>query len=139
MKTILLLSLALALSAFDSITAAKIFDKIFHAMISKENIVVYTVNDAYKEVVISAPRLHLGDRCNDADIILVDDFDEIPKGCSDKVFFSTSYPVFKDTDNAVGAFYWERGHITIKFSKRRLLDRNITLPENFSKYIVEKW
>lgn len=138
MKAILLLSLALMLSAFDTQTAARIFDKIFHAMISQENITVYTVSDTYSEVVIHAPTLHLSGSCKDADIILVDDIREVPAKCNEKLLFTTSYAVFKKMDNAVGAFYWDRGHITIKFSKSRLFKHNITLPENFNKYIMEK-
>lgn len=138
MKTLLILFLALVLSAFDSVTAVKIFDKLFMAMINKQNITVYTSSETYQDVINNSFYLHLNDDCMYADIILVDSMKEIPKECEEKLFFTTSYLVFKEFDNAVGAFYWDRGHISIKFSKSRLDKHNIKLPDTFKKYILEK-
>lgn len=137
MKKALILLLFLELFAFDTVTASKIFDKIFHAMVKKENISVYTVDEIYKEVIAITPTLYLNDNYEEADIILVNDFSEIPESSSDKLIFTTSYPVFRDTDYAVGAFYWDRGHIKIEFSKRKLRDKNILLPSSFEKYIKD--
>jgi len=137
MKILLILSLALELLAFDSATASKIFDKIFHAIVLKKSISVYTVNETYKEVIVNAPDLFLTNSYKEADIILVDDFSEIPKGTKEKLLFSTSYPVFKKIDNVVGAFYWDRGHIKIEFSKKRLFNHKISLPDSFDKYVKD--
>ena len=139
MRVILLLLLAAELFSFDSATASKIFDKIFHALIAKEKISVYSVNTTYRDVLANAPGLYLSTDCMEADIVLVDDFNEIPPGelgC-EKPLFATSYPVYKRTKSAVGAFYWDRGRIKIEFSKSRLRDHNMTLPENFKKYISD--
>ncbi len=138
MKILLIISLAIVLSAFDTITAAKIFDKIFHGMISKEYIAVYSSNKIYREVILSATSLHLSDSCKDADIVLIDNLSEIPKECKDKILFSTSYLAFKKFDNAVGAFYWDRGHISIKFLKSRLDKHKIKLPNTFKKYMMKE-
>ena len=137
MKIVLILFLTLELLAFDSATASKIFDKIFHAMIKKEKISVYVINENYIKVIVNSPNLYISDQPKDADIILVDGFNEIPEDCSDKLLFTTSYPVYKDTKNAVGAFYWDRGHIKIEFSKQRLKKSKISLPSSFDKYIKD--
>ena len=138
MKTLLILFLPLLLSAFDNITAGKIFDKIFQAMIDKPQVKIYSSNDIYKKVVITASSLTLTESCKDADIILVDSMKEIPKECEEKMFFTTSNRVFKNFDNAVGAFYWDRGHIRIKFLQSRLDNYNLKLPDTFNKYIEEE-
>jgi len=136
-KLFLVLLLAVNLFSFDSQTASKIFDKIFHAMLKKNEITVYTSNDMYKEVIKDAPRLKLSSNYKTADIILVNNFKEIPEGSSKMLLFATSYPVFRDTKNVVGAFYWDRGHIKIEFSLKRLLEKDIMLPSSFGKYIKD--
>ncbi len=133
--TWLILLLSISLQAFDSGTAAKIFEKIFVAMLHKESIQVYTGNEAYSKVIYLAPSLSVTGDFKAADIILVDDFDEIPQGSEGMLMFSTSYPVYKEVDDAVGAFYWDRGRIKIEFSKERLKAKKITLPDTFNKYV----
>jgi len=137
MKILFVLLLSINIFAFDGASASKIFDKIFHAMIDKEVILVYTSNEVYKEVIINAENLSLSKVFKEADIILVDSLKEIPKGSEDGLFFTTSYPVLRENDNVVGAFYWDKGHIKIEFLEKRLLKKEISLPDSFSKYIKE--
>ncbi|MEN8304358.1 MAG: hypothetical protein ABFQ64_09825, partial [Campylobacterota bacterium] len=85
-----------------------------------------------------APSLRLIESCKEADIVLVDSMKEIPKECEEKLFFTTSRRVFEEFDNAVGAFYWDRGHITIKFMEPRLNRHNVKLPQTFYKYVVKE-
>ncbi|QOY50880.1 hypothetical protein [Candidatus Sulfurimonas baltica] len=137
MKLILFVLLALELSAFDTATASKIFDKIFHAMVPKENVIVYTSNYEYKVVIANAPNLSLSSEIESADIILVDSFEEVPKNSENLLLFTTSHVVYTSNKNAVGAFYWYRGHIKIEFSKARLQNKKISLPKSFDKYIKD--
>lgn len=138
MRFLLLLCLSLKLIAFDSASASKIFDKIFHAMIDKETISVYTSNKVYTEVVLNAKNLSLSTDYTKADIILIDSFLEIPKNSDNMLLFTTSFPVLRDKENVVGAFYWDRGRIKIEFIRPRLLKHNIKLPESFKKYVKEE-
>lgn len=136
MKYLLILILSLELLAFDSATASKIFDKIFTAMIKKDNIAVYTSNIKYKDVVTNSSNLYLSANYEEADIILVDSFEEVPKD-SNGILFTTSYLVYENNKNAVGSFYWERGRIKIEFSRKRLNAKKLTLPKSFHKYIKD--
>jgi len=136
-KLFLFLILVLELSAFDSKTASKIFDKIFHAMINKEKISVYTTSDVYQEVITNSPHLQLSSSLKTADIILVNNLNEVPKNSNQYLLFTTSYLVYKENENTVGAFYWDRGHISIEFSRKRLLAKKIKLPNSFNKYIKD--
>ena len=125
------------LFAFDSATASKIFTKIFYAMLKTEEITVYTSNEAYQKVILDAPNLYLCTLAKRADIILVSDIDEIPENVTKKVVFSTSYLAYRENENVVGVFYWDHGHIKIEFSRKRLKQKNITLPTTFNKYIKD--
>ena len=138
MKTLFILFLPLLLSAFDTIVAGKIFHKIFLAMIDKSQVKVYTSNDVYKKVVITAPSLNLLNDCKEADIILLTTMKEISKKCEEKIHFTTSNRVYNKFNNAVGAFYWDKGHIKIKFLQSRLDKHNVQLPNNFKKYIQKE-
>lgn len=137
MKLFLILSLSLELFAFDQVTASKIFDKIFGAMIQKEKILVYAPDEMYAEVISHSMYLTISKDFEGADIILIHKLKDIPHGSEDKLMFTTSYLVYKKTKSAVGAFYWDRGHFKIEFSKKRLKDKKISLPASFQKYIKD--
>jgi len=136
-KLLLFFYLVFELAAFDSATASKIFDKIFHAMINKEKISVYTKTKTYQNVILDSAHLNLSSSPKTADIILVNHLNEVPKNSKHYLLFSTSYLVYKENENTVGAFYWDRGHIKIEFSRKRLLHKNIKLPSSFDKYIKD--
>lgn len=125
------------LLAFDTETAAKIFDKIFTAMFAQQPVAVYTVNKKYQEVVVTAHSLHLSKKPKLADIILVDSKHEVPKG-SNYIIFTTDPSVFKRNKNAVGAFYWKHGRPKIIFLQSRLNAKGITLSDTFQRYIVKE-
>jgi len=137
MKIILILALTLELFAFDRVTASKIFDKIFQALVPQEKVLVYAPDEMYADVIANSVHLSLSDDSKKADVILVNTLKDIPKGSENKLLFATSYLVYKQNKNAVGAFYWDRGHIKIEFSKKRLRDKNVSLPESFEKYIQD--
>lgn len=129
--------LSVHLTAFDSVTASKIFTKIFFAIFDKSPIVVYTPNPQYRHVITLAPSLQLADTHQSADILLADGFDEIPSE-SDTILFTTNAAVFRSHEQAVGAFYWEHGRPKIIFLQSRLELRHISLHRQFHKYIVRE-
>ena len=137
MKQLLLtLLLSVQLLAFDTATAAKIFEKILTAMQMQTPIATYTSNSEYQQVIEMAPSLSLVKNPNAADIILVDSFAEIPKD-NTKIIFTTNASVFKKNENAVGAFYWEHGRPKIIFLKHRLNAKDITISKSFQRYVTK--
>ena len=129
--------LSAQLLAFDTATAAKIFDKIFLAMYTQKPIVVYTVSKRYQAVIEVATSLQLSKNPRLADIVLVDAKHEIPEE-GNYVIFTTDPSVFKKNESAVGAFYWEHGRPKIIFLQSRLKDKGITLSDAFQRYIVRE-
>ena len=129
--------LSAQLLAFDTETAAKIFDKIFTAMYIQKPIAVYTVSEKYQDVVVTATSLQLSKNPKLADIVLVDSKYEIPKE-GNHIIFTTDPSVFKRNENAVGAFYWEHGRPKIIFLQSRLKTKGITITNAFQRYIVRE-
>ena len=138
MKILLILSITIILSAFDNVTAAKIFNKIFLDMLQKQEINVYTNDKVYLDVIEKAENLSVSNSCETADIVLITQADTVSNTCKEKPAFATSKKAFKTFDDAVGSFYWDRGHIKIKFSKNRLEKFNIRLSSSYDKYYIKE-
>lgn len=136
MKLLFSILLTIQVSAFDTQTASKIFNKIFMATIHKNTIHVYTINDEYTKVIQMAKNLHLEKNISKADILLVDSNSEVPKR-NNTILFATNASVFRTNHLAIGAFYWEHGRPKIIFLKSRLEAHHITLSPSFEKYIVK--
>ena len=134
MKIILIVLLALNLYAFDIKLASKIFNKLFIAIVQKDNIYVFTKEEEYFEVIKLAEHLNLANKPQNADIILVNKEINLPKNLN-KILFTTEYKLFKKNQHAIGVFYWKHGRPKIIFTKERLKYFNITLDSKWNKYI----
>lgn len=135
-KLLLPLLLALNLYAFDVQMASKIFDKLFGALIPKNDIAVYvyTKDEEYTEVIELAKNLSLVEDLEYADITLVNNERNIP--LSTKLpLFTTNLELYKKAPNAVGIFYWKHGRPKIVFSKEKLQKFQINLAPQWAKYI----
>jgi hypothetical protein len=123
------------LGAFDTETAAKIYNTIFTALDKSGSVDVYTDDEEYKTVVFQAPNLRLSETSQEASIIL-----QTKKGTRyhhDKIIFTTNYRILRQNSDIIGAFYWSKGRPQIIFIRPRLEKKKITLPDNFKKYIVD--
>jgi hypothetical protein len=127
----------LQLYAFDTVTASKIFDKIFTAMMTHKPITVYTSSAEYQPVITYAGSLKLVKNYRNADIVLVDKSIEVPKEYKG-IIFTTNPSVFEQNENAVGAFYWEHGRPKIYFLQSRLKSKGITLSKQFQRYVLKE-
>lgn len=120
--------------AFDTGMAAKIYERLFHAVVQKEHITVYTVDEEYIEVVHLSPALELTTKLANADIALITHKKDLPSTTYPLVF-TTDLRIYKEHPSAIGIFYWEHGRPKIIFSKERLKKFKITLSPEWSKYI----
>lgn len=116
------------------ITAAKIMDKIFIALIQKNEISILTNDARNAEIVKHSNYLKKVSVCEKSDIILTRT-KTIPK-CSNKVLvFATNYLAFSELPEAIGAFFYQKGRPNIIFREENLKKHNIVLPKEFDKYI----
>ena len=134
-KFFLILLLVVNTYAFDVQIASKIFDKLFVALIQKNdsNILVYTKDKEYYAVIDAAEHLELITNSDQSDIILVNKEENLPK--SSVALFTTNTKLFLKNENVLCVFFWKHGRPKIIFSQERLENFNITLDKKWSKYI----
>lgn len=136
------------LNAIDRESTLKIYHSIFHSLSSKTPISVYTHDKEYRDVFGYSKEIFLSDNLKDTDIILIthegalnnilltmnEDIDnaKIP------MIFVTNYNLLKMSDHAVGAFYWRKGRSQLLFIKKRLDQYEITLPEEYQKFMIDE-
>lgn len=131
----LLLALVTTLGAFDTVTASKIFEKIFTAMYDHVPIRVFAPDAEYRIVVTMAPSLLPASSPETSDCLLIDAAVQIPPH-NTRVIFTTDPDVFRRDARAVGAFYWEHGRPRIIFLAPRLRRNGIALAQDFQRYVV---
>ena len=120
-------------NAFDIETASKIFDKLFYAVLQKEEIFVFTKDEEYKKVFINSKYLKIVDNPIKCDIILANDKNDL-KNSNNKIVFTNEKELLEEQENVIGAFYWNKGKPEIVFMKERIEKNNLKLQEGFEKY-----
>jgi len=136
LKKIILTPFLIATALYSSTTSSeiKIINKISLALTNKSLVFVHTDNKESLDIIFKSKKLRYASTCEKANLILTDNknFDE----CKDKrLVFATNYLSFKSLQDAVGAFFYQKGRPNIVFRKEILEKHNISLPEEFDKFI----
>ena len=113
-KSLLILFLLLFnLSAYDNYEL-KLFEKVLPLIFSSKIINVYSDQDA-QEIIKNSTILHMRDECNDIDLIISKKRSQDIK-CKNIPLFATSLSAYKNSTNAIGAFYWRKGRPQLKLN-----------------------
>lgn len=123
-----------ALQALETTMAARVFEKIFVALVPRTPIDVYTTDRSYIEMVQKAQRLSLARSPEHADIALVGktvDFQSVKP----LMIFSTEPEVYQSHPACVGVFFWKHGRIEILFSQQRLARFGVRLSSEWDPYL----
>jgi len=136
------------LNALDRESTLKIYHGIFHALSSKTPISVYTNDKEYRDVFRHSKKISLSAKPEDTDIIFIthesalnkilytiSENMDIPKK---PIIFVTNYQFLKISDEIAGAFYWRKGRSQLLFIKKRLEQYDITLPEEYQKFMIDE-
>jgi hypothetical protein len=132
-KLLLLVIAGIHLAASDIELATKIYKTIAVAVTSSASPVFYIHGDIRE--LHDNRQIRRTDRCTEADIVVISTFSGLPAECLDKPLFASSYRLFRQHDEIVGAFFWQKGRPNIIFSAERLQQRNIRLGTEFAPYI----
>lgn len=126
----------------------KIYYSIFHALSSKEKITVYTNDKEYRDVFIHSKEISLSEDPENTDIILItqesmlneilDNMSQDMNKTEQPIIFVTNYKFLKISEKIIGAFYWRKGRSQLLFIKNRLERSNITLPEEYQKFMIDE-
>jgi len=125
------------LCAYDSKTAAIIYEKIFRSFSSDKEIEIFTKSEFFSEIFKYSDKLRRVDTPLKADITVVTNVDEIPENRSIRLF-ATDVTLIKKSPSVIGAFYWDHGRPKIVFVGSRLKHYNIDLDPYFKKYIQDE-
>lgn len=132
-KLLLPLLIGLQLAASDTELATRIYTTIARALTAKSTPLFYVHGDI--EELRDNPAIRRTGNCFAADIIVAEHLEGLPAGCLDKPLFASRYRLFREHEEIVGAFFWQKGRPNIVFSAGRLQQRGITLSAEFTPYI----
>lgn len=123
------------LYASDAKLASTIYAKITKALTGNDNPKVYVHGEI--EAIERYPLLHLVPTCAEADIIITTTMKTLPSECHDKIIFADSYRLLRSSPRITGAFFWSKGRPNIVFYNKRLKEHNITLGDEYQRYVEE--
>ena len=145
---VLLILMSGHLYSLERKSTLKIYHSIFHALSSKENISVYTNDKEYRDVFIHSKEISLSEDPENTDIILItqesmlneilDSMSQDMNKTEQPIIFVTNYKFLKISEKIIGAFYWRKGRSQLLFIKNRLERSNITLPEEYQKFMIDE-
>ncbi len=110
----------------------KLYEKIL-PIIFTDNLVVYADSHSMS-IIKNSTILKTTLDCEKADLLIGENFNGLYKRCQNKPIFSTSYRSYKNTKNAIGAFYWRKGRPQIKFKLDTMDKFNLQLPQTLREF-----
>ncbi|MEN8728082.1 MAG: hypothetical protein ABF276_09015, partial [Sulfurovum sp.] len=129
-------------------SALKMYHGIFTALSSKTSFNVYTNDKEYRDVFRHSKRIFLSDKPEESDIVLITEERTLNNVLSTMnknldifkkpIIFVTNYQFLKISDEIAGAFYWRKGRSQLLFIKKRLEQYDITLPEEYQKFMIDE-
>lgn len=134
------------LYALERESTLKMYHGIFSALTSKTMTSVYTTDREYRKVFATSKRIFLAKKPEESDIILITNRstlrniikkNSVNKNAPKPILFVTDYRFLKDTEDAVGAFYWRKGRSQLLFIEKRLKQHGIQLPKAYQNFMVD--
>ena len=145
---IFLIFSSVCLNAIDRESTLKIYHSVFNALSPKDPIIVYTNDNDYRDVFQYSKRIILTDHANESDIVLITNertlndilytMNENMDISKKPIMFVTNYHFLKISNKIVGAFYWRKGRSQLLFIKKRLEHYEITLPEEYQRFMIDE-
>jgi len=131
-KLLLVIFLNINLFANDKAVAKKIYISIAKSLSSIDEPSFYLHGNIK---YLSTNNIKKVKKCSKADLVIVNNLDNLPLDCMDKLIFTTNYKTFMLNENIIGAFFWQKGRPNIVFRKSVLDKKGIYLDASFQKYI----
>lgn len=131
-KLILIISLSLGLGAYENYEL-KLYEKILPLITRKSTIKIYADNST-KELLKGSKTFIFVDNCKNAELIIGKVIDVEESTCKAKPLFATSYRAFKNSKNAIGAFYWRKGRPQLQLNKNSINEFKLYIPQKLKRY-----
>jgi len=135
MKKILFITILLhTLLNANSTYEVKLYETVIPSIFIKYPINVYLDKNT-QDLLKNSTKFKVLYHCDESVQLLIgENFDNLPEVCKDKPVFSTTYRSFKNNKNSFGAFYWRKGRPQIKFKTNILNKYKLILPNALKKY-----
>ena len=82
--------------------------------------------------------LDVVDGCMEADIVILEKKENLPKECLSRNIFVLSYKLLIDIPESFGAFFWKKGRPNIVFIESRVRENTLELSEELMPYMEER-
>jgi hypothetical protein len=130
----LLILISSSVLASDSYWEGAILEKMLLSISQKKVPVVFSQGKDLDKVIVNMKKIHFTDNCMKADFILSDE-QELDKSCL-KPKIVLNYRTYRNSSNAVGVFFWQKGRPTIRFSAKRLDHYGLVARGELSKFVT---
>jgi hypothetical protein len=128
-KIIFIISISITF-LFSSEIEAKLYDKLFTTLFSKNIVKIYTENPEIKK--LKYKNIVFVDDCKKADIVI----GKIKQKCNKPVFV-LSFKDYKHQKNAIGAFYWRKGRPQLRLRWIVIKKYHLYLSNDFKDFVDE--
>lgn len=137
MKTLfLMLFLVVSLSAHHDPIRNKIVSTIIENLDTKSQKIVYSDD---KDLLQSLSATYkVTDKCLDANLLILNSWAELDKGCKNKNIFVLNYNLLYDVPQSFGAFFFQKGRANIVLLKDKLKKQDISISKQLEPYVEDR-
>lgn len=119
---------------------AKIITKIAKDTFNDQGVVLFIPNQNQNTLDVYSKFVNITTSCENANFIFIKDSKFVPKDeClkKSKIIFTNSYKRLLSGEGFTGAFFWSKARPNIVFSKSKLNENGIKLPNSYTQFIEE--
>lgn len=122
----------------DSKLKIEILKKVVTGIQYNETMKIWSDDPKIMAAFHSAKQFNVAGRCEEADIIILKDKENLPEVCLRANVFVLNYKLLNDIPKSFGAFFWKKGRPNIVLIEPRVKKCDIALSEELLAYVEEK-
>lgn len=117
---------------------ASILEKVFSQISINQKLKIWCDENALVSQLKDHNRFQMVDSCLDANVILLNDKENLSQNCENKHIFALKYDILSNVPSSFGAFFWKKGRPNIVIIKPRIESRSIKISKNLENYLEEE-
>ncbi|PHQ65129.1 MAG: hypothetical protein COB99_05750 [Sulfurimonas sp.] len=116
----------------------QILEKIISDISVNEETKVWSDNKNILNTLKSHNILNTTDNCEDATIIILQEYNNLITQCSSRAIFVLNYKLLSDIPQSFGALFWKKGRPNIVIIKSRIKAQSIQVSNDLNPYLEDK-
>lgn len=117
---------------------AQILEKVFMNISINKDLTIYTDNPKLLFELKKSNHFMTSSDCQNANLIVLEDKNNLEKECKNKPIFVLEYNLLKDIPQSFGAIFWKKGRPNIIILSPRTKELSINISEKLDEYVEEK-